>query len=110
GRALLPPKLAATHSVSTFVQKTVRRDLLRSCRGASKLDRESIPDIVVPSFLVETGDATHDHDHPSTRFVGALQPHKGLGPLLAAYERLDNPPPLVLIGSVWPETPKQFPP
>ena len=49
-------------------------------------------------------------DRPYILFVGALQPHKGLGPLLAAYEQLENPPPLVLIGSVWPETPKQFPP
>src|SRR5262249_47620777 len=58
GRALLMRKIAATHSVSTFVQKTVRRDLLRSRLGSWKLDRESIPDIVVPSFLIESGDAT----------------------------------------------------
>jgi glycosyltransferase involved in cell wall biosynthesis len=116
GRALLTRKIAATHSVSTFVQQTVRRDLLRNGLGAAKLDRESIPDIVVPSFLVESGDATLEHAYtdrlpsrPYILFVGALQPHKGLGPLLAAYERLENPPPLVLIGSVWPETPKQFP-
>jgi glycosyltransferase involved in cell wall biosynthesis len=117
GRALLTRKIAATHSVSTFVQQTVRRDLLRSGVGVSKLDRESIPDIVVPSFLVESRDTALDHtytdrlpDRPYILFVGALQPHKGLGPLLAAYARLENPPPLVLIGSVWPETPKQFPP
>ncbi|HJZ48190.1 MAG TPA: glycosyltransferase family 4 protein, partial [Roseiflexaceae bacterium] len=116
GRALLMRKIAATHSVSTFVQKTVRRDLLRSRLGSWKLDRESIPDIVVPSFLIESGDATLDQaytdrlpDRPYILFVGALQPHKGLGPLLAAYEQLEKPPPLVLIGSVWPETPKQFP-
>ncbi len=117
GRALLTHKIAATHSVSTFVQQTVRRDLLRNGMGASKLDRESIPDIVVPSFLVESGDAALDQaytdrlpEQPYILFVGALQPHKGLQPLLAAYARLENPPPLVLIGSVWPETPKQFPP
>jgi glycosyltransferase involved in cell wall biosynthesis len=117
GRALLMRKIAATHSVSTFVQQTVRRDLLRSRLGAWKLDRDSIPDIVVPSFLVESGDEASDHEYtdrlprrPYILFVGALQAHKGLGPLLAAYERLDSPPPLVLIGSVWPETPKSFPP
>ena len=71
----------------------------------------------MPSFLVESGDTVLDHaytdrlpDRPYILFVGALQPHKGLAPLLAAYERLENPPPLVLIGSVWPETPRQFPP
>jgi glycosyltransferase involved in cell wall biosynthesis len=117
GRALLTRKIAATHSVSTFVQQTVRRDLLRSRIGASKLDRESIPDIVVPSFLVESANAALDQtytdqlpEEPYILFVGALQPHKGLGPLLTAYARLESPPPLVLIGSVWPETPKQFPP
>jgi len=115
GRALLTRKIGATHSVSTFVQQTVRRDLLG--KRTSKLDRDSIPDIVVPSFLVESADAALDHaytdrlpDRPYILFVGALQPHKGLGPLLAAYARLENPPPLVLIGSVWPETPKSFPP
>jgi glycosyltransferase involved in cell wall biosynthesis len=117
GRALLTRKIAATHSVSTFVQQTVRRDLLRSRKSASKLDRESIPDIVVPSFLVESANAALDQTYtdrlpkqPYILFVGALQPHKGLGPLLAAYARLESSPPLVLIGSVWPETPKQFPP
>ncbi len=117
GRELLTRKIAATHSVSTFVQQTVRRDLLRNGLGASKLDRESIPDIVVPSFLVESSDTALDQAYtdrlpsrPYILFVGALQPHKGLEPLLAAYEWLENPPPLVLIGSVWPETPRQFPP
>src|SRR5689334_7950685 len=105
GRALLTRKIAATHSVSTFVQQTVRRDLLRT--RTSKLDRDSIPDIVVPSFLVESSGAALDQayidrlpDRPYILFVGALQPHKGLGPLLAAYARLVAPPPLVLIGSV----------
>src|SRR4030095_6697928 len=86
GRALLTRKIAATHSVSTFVQQTVRRDLLRSGLGISKLDRESIPDIVVPSFLVESSDTALDHayidrlpDRPYILFVGGLQPPKGPG-------------------------------
>ncbi len=115
GRALLTRKIAATHSVSTFVQQTVRRDLLG--QRTSKLDRDSIPDIVVPSFLVESSGAALDYtytdrlpDRPYILYVGALQPHKGLAPLLAAYERLPAPPPLVLIGSIWPETPSTFPP
>ncbi|MDQ3855400.1 MAG: glycosyltransferase family 4 protein, partial [Chloroflexota bacterium] len=32
-------------------------------------------------------------------YVGALSPHKGIDHLLAAYERLTDPPPLVLIGA-----------
>jgi glycosyltransferase involved in cell wall biosynthesis len=117
GRALLMRKIAAIHSVSTFVQQTVRRDLLRSRTRTTKLDRDSIPDIVVPSLLVESGAAALDRAYldrlpsdPYILFVGALQPHKGLDPLLAAYARLAAPPPLVLIGSVWPETPSSFPP
>jgi glycosyltransferase involved in cell wall biosynthesis len=115
GRALLTSKIAATHSVSTFVQRTVRRDLLGGRQGLSRLDRDSIPDIVVPSLLVESGGTTDKSyidrlpSQPYILFVGALQPHKGLAPLLDAYARLDAPPPLVLIGSVWPDTPASFP-
>ncbi len=43
-------------------------------------------------------------------FVGDLRPMKGVDVLLAAYRTLDNPPPLVLIGKVWPDTPQSFPP
>lgn len=43
-------------------------------------------------------------------FVGDLRRDKGLDTLLEAYRRLDDPPPLVLIGKTWPETPKHFPP
>lgn len=42
-------------------------------------------------------------------FVGALAPHKGILPLLSAYQRLAKPPPLVLIGTTWPDTPKHLP-
>src|SRR4029077_11673894 len=48
-------------------------------------------------------------DKPFILFFGALQPHKGLLTLLDAYSGLDPPPPLVLIGSVWPDTPRYFP-
>jgi glycosyltransferase involved in cell wall biosynthesis len=46
---------------------------------------------------------------PFILYVGALQQHKGLGTLLQAYRALDNAPPLVVIGTVWPDTPKEFP-
>lgn len=115
GRALLTRKIAATHSVSTFVQGIVKRDLLGETRDS--LERDNIPDIVVPSFLDERAEAAALDaaflaklpDEPFLLFVGALQPHKGLGELLAAYEHLHNAPSLVLIGTVWPDTPQQFP-
>jgi glycosyltransferase involved in cell wall biosynthesis len=47
---------------------------------------------------------------PFILFVGALQPHKGLGPLLAAYGRLSSPPPLVLVGTRWRDSPSEWPP
>jgi glycosyltransferase involved in cell wall biosynthesis len=43
-------------------------------------------------------------------FVGDLRAMKGLDVLLEAYRRLIAPPPLVLIGKVWPETPAELPP
>lgn len=43
-------------------------------------------------------------------FVGALGRHKGLEVLFDAYARLDSPLPLVLIGSVRPDTPATLPP
>ncbi len=47
---------------------------------------------------------------PFLLYVGALTRHKGVDVLLAAYERLASPPPLILIGTVWPDTPSTFPP
>jgi hypothetical protein len=46
---------------------------------------------------------------PYILFVGALQPHKGIGILLDAYRQLANPPPLVLVGTRGPDTPDRFP-
>lgn len=43
-------------------------------------------------------------------FVGDLRRLKGLDVLLEAYAGLTGAPPLVLIGKVWDETPKHFPP
>jgi glycosyltransferase involved in cell wall biosynthesis len=116
GNRILTRKVAAVHSVSSFVRQIVKRDLLARSVQSSAVRRGSIPDIVVPSFLVES-DGEFERacleQLPSTPFilfVGALQPHKGLSELLAAYARLREAPPLVLIGSVWHDTPKHFPP
>ena len=43
-------------------------------------------------------------------FVGDLRPMKGLDVLLAAYAKLVDAPPLVLIGKAWPDTPADLPP
>jgi glycosyltransferase involved in cell wall biosynthesis len=46
---------------------------------------------------------------PFLLFIGALRPVKGLRELLEAYKMLDEPPPLVLIGTREPDTPSHFP-
>jgi glycosyltransferase involved in cell wall biosynthesis len=43
-------------------------------------------------------------------FIGALRRVKGVNELLAAYALLEGPPPLVLIGTVEPDSPTSFPP
>ena len=72
---------------------------------------EVLPNVVLDSVLSE----------PSARlsaalpdefllFVGDLRPEKGIDLLLAAYGSLRAPPPLVLIGKVWANSPRTFPP
>ncbi len=74
---------------------------------------------IIPNFVAE-------HDMPSKQpddaflrqlpegdfvlFAGDLRHAKGLAVLLEAYSGLPDPPPLVLIGKTWPETPRAFPP
>jgi len=43
-------------------------------------------------------------------FVGDLRPEKGIDVLLEAYRRLRTPPPLVLIGKTWSNSPRTLPP
>jgi glycosyltransferase involved in cell wall biosynthesis len=47
---------------------------------------------------------------PYLLFVGDVRRDKGVHILLDAYRALREPPPLVLIGKVYPETPREFPP
>ena len=106
GRPLLTRKIAGAHSITSFVQTVTRRDLLHEARESRGV---LVPDFVIPSFLELTkgqstlGDALPTE--PYILFVGALQAHKGINVLLEAYRRLDVKPPLVLIGTRWPDTP-----
>jgi glycosyltransferase involved in cell wall biosynthesis len=86
-----------------------------------------MPHVVIPSFretdedadLGEAGSAPPSDlreylaqlpARPFLLFVGALREVKGLKPLLAAYAQLRTPPPLVLIGTLEPDTPRTIPP
>jgi len=108
GKAFLKRKVTGVHSVSTYVQETIRRDLF---------DGEATLDAVIPSFRENTAQKPADPeflnklpDRPYILFVGALTPHKGLPILLEAYKKLTNAPPLILIGTVRGDTPSTFPP
>ena len=70
--------------------------------------RSTLP--VVPTTVVEPSSLPERlPEQPYVLFVGPLAPHKGIRQLLAAYERLASPPPMVLIGTTWPNTPRHFP-
>ena len=49
-------------------------------------------------------------DEPFILFIGALRAVKGVRELLAAYGLLAAPPPLVLLGTIEPDSPTEFPP
>jgi glycosyltransferase involved in cell wall biosynthesis len=117
---------AGVHVASRFVAQIERRDLLshgderialipNMIRPAStpsvgpvRLGQESVDD----ATSIAGDDATlleRLPPEPFILFVGALQPHKGIEPLLSAYSRLKTPPPLVVVGTSWPDSPKEWP-
>jgi glycosyltransferase involved in cell wall biosynthesis len=114
GRLLLRWKTRGIHSVSNYMQQNIRRDLFSA-------DERGLPDVVIPSFhdregetaVGDTGDLqaflARLPEQPFILFVGALRLVKGLRPLLAAYQRLAAPPPLVLLGRAAADTPSEFP-
>ena len=89
-----------------------------TARG-SGLVGSRFPYRVVPNFLGADLDGELDADarrhlerlphEPYLLFVGALGRHKGLSVLLEAYAGLADPPPLVLVGIPWGDTPTSFP-
>ncbi len=103
-RPLLRRKVAAIHSISHFVQEMVHRDVAPSTAWLA-----SVQEFVLPSFgpdleVLDTGDdldlwLDRLPDEPFMLFVGAFRRAKGLQTLFDAYARLDDPPPLVLIGT-----------
>jgi glycosyltransferase involved in cell wall biosynthesis len=115
-RATLAARVHVLHSISTYVRDMVRRDFLD--------DRVSgIPHVIIPSFgESEPFDAASADpaeiarldaelpDRPFILFVGALRRPKGIEPLLEAYRRLSDPPPLVLAGTREADTPRDVPP
>lgn len=113
---LLRHKVGAIHSISNYVRQIIRRDFLDD-RGSTK-SGYVIHD-VIGSVPAEPGDPEMGARNarlaelptePFILFIGALRAVKGVKELLAAYERLENPPPLVLLGTIEPDSPASFPP
>jgi glycosyltransferase involved in cell wall biosynthesis len=86
--------------------------------AGNQLDGGRVPWEVVPNFVPAAVDLPDAELYPYLRqlpddgfllFVGDLRRDKGIEVLLAAYAGLTGAPPLVLIGKIWPETPKTLP-
>jgi glycosyltransferase involved in cell wall biosynthesis len=106
GRSLLRRRVHARHSVSSYVD-----DLAREHLFPNGMPVRILPDYRDPFDASSVDRALLDRlpSEPYLMFVGALREVKGLGPLLAAYERLEQRPPLVLVGARAPDTPERFP-
>jgi glycosyltransferase involved in cell wall biosynthesis len=73
---------------------------------------------VVPNFVLDAGTPSAleldvVEQLPADGFllyVGDLRTEKGIHVLFEAYGRLEDAPPLVLIGKVWPDSPRSLPP
>ncbi len=116
GHGLLKHKLSAAVSVSTYVDGALQHSFLGEDRRASGKQALVIADIVTPSGVSNDEDLSSDPflkrlpTEPFILFVGALRAVKGLNMLLNAYRQLVDAPPLVLIGTAWPDTPRDLPP
>lgn len=112
GRYLL--RRHTIHALSGIVATVVRRDLL-TARDAAQV-------VILPPTVISRRDlSTTDNpeevnahvsglpSRPYILFIGALRRFKGIYELLEAYGKLVAPPPLVLVGSTWPESPTDFP-
>lgn len=113
-KRLAPSRVAGLQSVTSFVDEMNSRHLLGNGPTAERVER-----YVIPSFVaVERGDDDQGRIEailaqlppaPFILFVGAIRPLKGVMVLFDAYRRLDDPPPLVLMGTIERDTPDPLP-
>jgi glycosyltransferase involved in cell wall biosynthesis len=114
-RGFLRRRTRALCCISTYVREMVQRDLLGD--AAATIPSYVIHDVISTELEVHP---RPDRDElaclaqlprePFILFVGAMRQAKGVDELLAAYQLLDAPPPLVLIGTLEPDSPAAFPP
>ena len=111
---LLRRKVSGVHSVSSYVRQIVQRDFLDE--GSERTSGHVIHDVIGsvsdpgPEAVAAVEEPGHLPSEPFILFVGAFRKIKGLPELLAAYQLLDPAPPLVLIGTIEPDSPTEFPP
>ncbi|HXR29787.1 MAG TPA: glycosyltransferase family 4 protein [Solirubrobacterales bacterium] len=103
---VLRRKVTALHAVSRFVARIIDRFL----------HVPGIPATVIPNFHEEEpGEAVDAEaisqlpEQPFILFVGGFREIKGIYELFEAYESLVDPPPLVLVGTMMSDSPKEFP-
>jgi glycosyltransferase involved in cell wall biosynthesis len=116
-RPLLRRKLRAIHSISTYVQSIVRRDFVddRQSKTSGYIIHDVISNMPQQPTDGEAVEEMHRRriaelpDTPFLLFIGALREVKGVPELLAAYALLDDPPPLVLLGTIERDSPTAYP-
>jgi glycosyltransferase involved in cell wall biosynthesis len=112
-RPLLVRRVAAIHTPSSGAADYLRRDLVPD--GPDRV-------VVIPDMTETPRDRSCRADdasvggileslpsEPFIAFVGALQRHKGIEPLVAAWAGMSPRPPLVVVGTRWPDTPDRWP-
>jgi len=113
--------------VATLVGNTVFGALERACVDlflpvshataiGNRLDSYDAQVLVTPNFISDRRPAAETDTYLDQlpqgdflMFVGDLRREKGLSVLLEAYRMIPDPPPLVLVGKLWDETPANFP-
>jgi len=112
-KPLLTRRMTGLHSVSSYVQDVTTANLPHP--GSPWLE------VTIPSFQAEPPPRPGEEPdvdawlerlpkEPFILFVGAFRKVKGLETLFQAYRQLDDPPPLVLMGTYERDSPTDFPP
>jgi glycosyltransferase involved in cell wall biosynthesis len=101
-RGLLRRRVSALHSCSGYVQSVIHSHLL-----GGKCSRRLAADVVIPDYRTAARKSVSEDPRlpirPYILFVGAFRRVKGIDVLVAAYNRLTDAPPLVLIGTPSPD-------
>ncbi len=122
GRGLLRRKVRGIHNISTYVQEITRRDFLNVHWREHQAEADPVAEALIPSFREDDAQRCYSEDPRVQQYtgqlpgenyilyVGALRRVKGIQQLLDAYQGLKSPPPLVLVGTLEFDSPREFPP